>query len=270
MSGSFSNYAEQRILDHLFGSRPFSPLNYLYFGYMVGQPGENGAGAEPNGAGYSRIAVDNNGTTFAAATTQLKTNAIAIDFAEATAAHGNAVAIGVWDSLTGGNMLSYMLLTTPIAIAAGDSMVLPVGAFKHEFQPGAGSSLSNYAKNGILNHLYGAIPFAIVPMLHFGYSTTAPTDANPGTEPNAGAYARAAVANNALMFPDATGGVKANQLAIAFPEATAAQGAVTHVQVFDAASGGNYLGAAVLPAPVTIALGATPIIASQLFSVSLD
>jgi hypothetical protein len=268
MAGSFSDYAESKIVNHILGAQPWNPLTYLYFGYMVGQPSEAGQGAEPNGGGYERTAVDNNTTNFPIANTQIKQNGTEILFAEATANHGTVVAIGVWDNQTGGNMLAYMPLVTPIAVAAGDQMKVPVGAFTHQFQAGGG--LSNFVKNAVLNHLYGAIPWNVNAMLHFAYSTTAPTDANPGVEPTGGAYARVAVANNVVTFPLSSTGSKANQVDITFPEATAAQGAATHLMVFDAASAGNYLIACPLQSSLAINIGATPIVRPNQFILQLD
>lgn len=268
MPGSFSDYAESKLINHVLGAQPWNPLTYLYFGYMVGQPSEAGQGAEPNGGGYERTAVDNNTTNFPITNTQIKQNGAEILFAEATANHGTVVAIGVWDNQTGGNMLAYMPLTTPIAVAAGDQMKLPVGAFTHQFQAGGG--FANFTKNAILNHVYGAIPWNVIAMLHFGYCTSAPTDANPGIEPTGNAYARVAVANNVVTFPISTTGSKSNQVDITFPEATGAQGSVTHLLVFDAASGGNYL----LNCPVQGALAinalATPIVRPNQFTAQFD
>lgn len=268
MPGSFTDFAEAKIVNHVFGAQPWNPLTYLYFGYMVGQPSEAGQGAEPNGGGYERVAIDNNVTNFPITATQIKTNGTEILFAEATANHGNVVAIGVWSNQTGGDLIAYMPLATPIAVAAGDQMKLPVGSFIHQFQPSGG--WSNYTKNALLNHVFGAVPFNVVAMLHFGYCSTAPTDSSPGEEPTSGAYARVAVPNNVVMFPSSTTGQKSNQQDISFPEATAPQGSATHLLVFDAASGGNFIVSAPLQSALSINALATPIVRPNQFTVSVD
>jgi hypothetical protein len=268
MPGSFTDYYESRILDLLFGGNPLPVMPYLYVGYMVGVASETGPGAEPNGGGYARVAVANNTTNFPLTSTMLKQNGTEIVFNEATANHGIVQSIGIFDSPAGGNLLAYMPLDTPISVSVRDAMKIPIGGLKHEFAPLGG--LSRYVKNAILNHLYGAVPFNVIPMLHFGYCTTAPTDLISGTEPTVGGYARSAVANNMAMFPTTTTGMKVNFLEITFPEATAAQGSATHIVIFDAASGGNYLANAVLSPPQAIGLNTEPRIASSTLTFTLD
>lgn len=73
-----------------------------------------------------------------------------------------------------------------------------------------------------------------------------------------GAYARAAVTNNATNWPAAAAGVKANGSAITFAQATAPWGTVTHFGIFDALSGGNLLLWGALTVGRTVATGDTP------------
>jgi hypothetical protein len=268
MPGSFTDFYESRILDSLFGGIPINVMPFLYVGYMVGVATETGPGAEPNGGGYARIAVPNNSTTFPVTSTMLKQNGTEIIFNEASSNHGIVQSIGIFDSPAGGNLLAYMPLDNPISVGVKDAMKIPVGGLKHEFQPLGG--LSKYVKNAILNHLYGAVPFNIIPMLYAGYCTSAPTDIVSGTEPTTGGYTRSAVANNTAMFPGTTTGSKINYLDINFPEATAAQGAATHIVFFDAPSGGNYLANSVLTPPQAIGANTEPRIRAQTLTFNLD
>ncbi|MBD2771144.1 phage tail fiber protein [Iningainema tapete] len=267
MPGSLSDYAEAQLLNQLFGGVPYAIPNILYFGYMVGVPGETGPGAEPNSGNYQRVAVTNNTTNFPVTANQIKTNAIEIQFESATSNHGLVQAVGIWDSPTSGNMLVYFPLANPISIGVSDAMRIPAASLTLQFNTGG---LSNYVKNALLNTLLGNVPFNIIPILYFGYATSTPTDAVAGTEPSAGAYARVGVANNTNLFPAATLGSKANALDINFPEATASQGTVTNVQIFDAQSGGNYLGRYAFGTPQSITTGTIPSIPANTFTITLD
>lgn len=265
--GSFSDYCEAKILDHLFGAIPFAVPSTLYFGYMVGPASETGPGAEPNSGNYARAAVQNNTTNFPLTSNLLKQNGTEIQFEEATSNHGLVQSIGVWDSPASGNMLAYFPLSSPIAISVGDAMRIPVGSMTFQFQPGG---LSAYVKNGILNHIFGDVPFNIIPNLYAGYMTSAPTDATAGTEPSTGSYARVQLANTSLLFPPTSVGIKRNAQNIDFPEVTAAQGSVTHVGFWDAPSGGNYLGAYVQSPVLAATVGTIPFVPANSMTITLD
>ena len=267
MSGSLSDYCEAQLLNQLFGGVPYATPNILYFGYMVGVASETGPGAEPNSGGYQRIAVTNNTANFAITANQIKTNATEIQFAEATSNHGLVQAIAVFDSPTSGNMLVYFPLTSPINITIGDAMRIPVGSVQVQFAAGG---LSNYVKNALLNQLFGNVPFNVITSLYVAYATSSPTDALAGTEPSGNGYARVGVTNNTNNFPIATVGSKVNALDINFGEATGSQGTVTHVQLFDTTSGGNYLGRYALSTTQVISAGTIPTIPANTLSITLD
>lgn len=119
------------------------------------------------------------------------------------------------------------------------------------------SAKSDYLENNILDHIFGGGDYARPATLYIALYTSAPTDADTGTEVAGGSYARVAVTNNATNFPAASGGSKANGTAITFVQATALWGTVTHVGIRDAASGGNLLYHGALTASRTINNGDT-------------
>lgn len=116
----------------------------------------------------------------------------------------------------------------------------------------------DYMENGVLNHVFGASTFTPATNIHFGLSSTDPGDDGSGvTEPSGGSYARVQVANNLTNFPAASGGAKSNGTAITFPTATASWGSLGYFCLYDAASGGNFLGGGSLAAAKTIDTGDT-------------
>ena len=267
MPGSLTDYLEARLLNHLFGGSPYDFPTVLYFGYMVGTPGESGPGAEPNIGSYARVAIPNTTENFDITNNQIKTNKTEMVFPEATSNHGLVQALGVWDSPIAGNLLAYFPFNSPINISASDAMRVPAGAMLFQFAPGG---LSNYVKNGFLNNLFGGVPFNLISILYVGYSTTAPTDAVPGAEPSDGGYSRVSIANSPQMFPNSSVGVKSNALDITFPEATDTQGTATNIQFFDSLSGGNYLGRYSLAPVQAINQYTIPVLPANSVNITLD
>lgn len=98
--------------------------------------------------------------------------------------------------------------------------------------------LTNFAEEGILDYLFGAVPFAAPGTLHFGLhvGAAAPnyeTAAGIQEPPTAAGYARSPIANNAGNFPAAVQNAddaaeKSNGVDIPFNQATADWGHVTH------------------------------------------
>ena len=102
-------------------------------------------------------------------------------------------------------------------------------------------SIANYAENKILDHVLGGPDFTRPATVYVALYTVAPSDTGGGTEVTGGAYARAAVTNNATNWPAAANGLKSNGTVITYAQATAAWGTIVAFAVFDAASGGNML-----------------------------
>lgn len=119
------------------------------------------------------------------------------------------------------------------------------------------SSKSDYLENAILDHMLGGPAYTKPVTVYFALFTTAPTDAGGGVEVTGGSYARVAYTNNATNFPAAVAGVKQNANVITWPTATLLWGTVVAVGIFDAATVGNLLFWALLPASKTIDPGDT-------------
>jgi hypothetical protein len=109
------------------------------------------------------------------------------------------------------------------------------------------ASKSDYLENRVLDHFLGAVADTAPATVYMALFTTAPNDASTGTTPSpgvevtGGAYARAAVTNNATNFPAASAGSKSNGTAITFPAPTANWGVVVAFAIIDALTGGNIL-----------------------------
>jgi hypothetical protein len=98
------------------------------------------------------------------------------------------------------------------------------------------AELSNYLENALINGTLRGTTYTARATVYVGLYTSDPTDANSGTEVSGGSYARTAV-----TFGAPSNGAALNNAAVEFPQATASWGAVTHIGILDASSGGNLL-----------------------------
>lgn len=239
---NLSNYAEGKLIDHLFRTASFAKPATLYFALFTTIPGEDGAGGvEVSGGNYARVAVTGSDANFTApvdATPGRKTaNANVITFGAPSAAWGTVIGYGVYDAASGGNLIAAGSLTASKVIGATDpAPEFPAGAFV--FTARFGTTVLN---DKILAHLFRTTAFAKPTNLYLGLYTAAPTDAGGGTEVSGGSYARVSVACADASFaaPVAGDGHTENSADITFATPTANWGAVLAAGVFDAASGGN-------------------------------
>lgn len=96
-------------------------------------------------------------------------------------------------------------------------------------------------KNAVLDRLFSGATLTIPGTLHFGLSTTQPTDAGTNvTEPTGGSYARVSVTNNVSNFPVAVAGAKSNANDIVWPAATGNWGTVGWWVAYDSATVGVF------------------------------
>ena len=107
---SFSDYLEDKILEHVFGGNAYTAPATLYVGLQTSASSDSAAGTEVSGGGYARqsasFTVSGTNPTEAATTA-------AIEFPVATADWGTVTHAAVYDAATGGNMLAYAQLTDP-------------------------------------------------------------------------------------------------------------------------------------------------------------
>lgn len=116
--GAFSNYMEEKIVEHFLRNNAITPPVTVYVGLFESDPGEATAGTETAYTGYARqaaawTALDVSGQT---------KNVAALTFP----ANGNASAsvtithIALFDAATAGNRLFYAALSAPKTLSPGD------------------------------------------------------------------------------------------------------------------------------------------------------
>jgi hypothetical protein len=132
MAGSFSDFLELEVLDHVFGNAAYSAPATLYVALYTAAPSDTGGGTEVSTGvwtNYARVAVTNNATNFPAASAGAKANGTAVSFGTA-AITGTApvvVAFGILDAASAGNLLVWADLTTSKTINNSDPVSFPIG-----------------------------------------------------------------------------------------------------------------------------------------------
>jgi hypothetical protein len=118
--GSFSDYGENAVLNHVFGKNAYTPAA-IFIGLSTSNPGEDGSGLnEPTGNNYSRV--ETSAADWTAASDGAVTNADGVNFAEATGNWGTLTHFALFDAASGGHMLAYGTLTTAKSIGSGDAI----------------------------------------------------------------------------------------------------------------------------------------------------
>ena len=113
----FSDYLEDKVLDHVFGGSAYTAPSTLYVALYTVAPSDTGGGTEVSGGAYARQTA-----TFSVSGTDPTTasNTAAIEYPTATADYGTVVAVGVFDASSSGNLLAYANLSVSKVVSSGD------------------------------------------------------------------------------------------------------------------------------------------------------
>ena len=123
--GGFSDYWENKILDHIFGKGSYTPP-VIYVALSTADPTDDGSGfAEPSGNAYARV--QTSASDWNVASSGSLDNAGDITFGQATGSWGTITHFALFDAVTGGNMLAHGALNQPKAIGSSDSAKFEAG-----------------------------------------------------------------------------------------------------------------------------------------------
>jgi hypothetical protein len=125
-----SDFLENMIIDWIFRTRTPAKPAALYVALFTAAPSDSGGGTEVTGGSYARVALnplDTNwnatqgGTTGNSSGTGGATaNAVAITYPGPTGNWGTVTHFGIFDAITGGNLLIWDALTASRVINSGD------------------------------------------------------------------------------------------------------------------------------------------------------
>lgn len=119
----FSNYLENKILDHVLNNTSYTSPTTTYVGLYTVAPSDAGGGTEVSGGSYARQSL-----SVSTASGGIVTSDADISFPQATGSWGTIVAIGIHDAVTSGNLLMYTDLTTSKTIETGDILKVATGS----------------------------------------------------------------------------------------------------------------------------------------------
>lgn len=116
MAGSFSDYLENKILDHVTGKTAYtSPTAYLAL--FTAAPNDAGGGTEANYTSYARKQTA--GSDWNAASGGSVSNAGTLSFPACTGGTNTATHAALFDASTNGNMLAWGSLAASLSISTG-------------------------------------------------------------------------------------------------------------------------------------------------------
>jgi len=123
--GSFSDYWEDKILDHIFGKVNYTPPN-IYVALSTSNPFDDASGlAEPTGNAYARVETSASGWNVASGGSL--DNANDILFPKATGSWGTITHFALFDSATEGNMLAHGTLSQPKVVDSSFTATFDAG-----------------------------------------------------------------------------------------------------------------------------------------------
>jgi hypothetical protein len=133
MAGSKSDALANSLLDHVYGGPDYTRLSPLHVRLYTVAPTHAGGGTEVDEAvwtNYEPVSVVNNDTNFPAASGQVKSNGVAIDFGTAAITGGPVVvvAFSICTQESGDNMLGWGPVTPNKTINNGDGAKFPIGS----------------------------------------------------------------------------------------------------------------------------------------------
>jgi len=138
---AMTRYGEAYVLEWLCQGKSPDRLD-VWLGYLTGNPGETGTGAEVSGNGYARVQLVDVSTSTAStvfgavtpntapATGSFCANTSDIEFPIATGNQGTITHIAIWNAATGGQMIAYKALAVPQTVEASQQVKFQVGKLK--------------------------------------------------------------------------------------------------------------------------------------------
>ena len=225
-----SNFSENAALNLMRGQSVSAPST-LYLALFLSNPGDTGSeGTEISYTGYERQQIAFSAPA-ASGSGLMVQNTSLISFAEASSSAGTVTFVGVFDSLTGGNMWLYAPLDIGLVVQSGVSPVFRAGGIKFILS----GQFSTYYRTQILNILRGTNCVGFAPYL--ALCNGDPTAS--GSEFSGGDYARIAVTMGAPSQQASGAALSVNLNDAMSNISTANWGSLTHAAIYDAETGGS-------------------------------
>jgi hypothetical protein len=112
---AMSNYLENAVINAVLRNTTYTSPATVYVALFTTDPTDANTGTECTGVSYNREAM-----TFGAPSNGVCSNNSSVEFDQATTSWGTITHMGLYDALTGGNLLFHGALATSKVIDAGD------------------------------------------------------------------------------------------------------------------------------------------------------
>ena len=218
---NLTDLAETKLLNVLLGATAWSTKpTTLYIGLLtssteIAAPSDTSAGTELSGGGYARVekAVGTTHWEQSASLGNPVTNKTTIVFPTPTAVWGSATHWGIYDAASGGNLILWGALPSPLTIGIGQSVSWAVGGFSFNIT----SALGDWMTQALLNYLFCGVALPTIANHHYALATGSSQSSISG-EPTIGTtgYARKKMDNLTSVYPAAVDGAKSNGALIQF------------------------------------------------------
>ena len=265
--GNLTNYAENKLLDHILMNDAYNRPANLFIALCDADPGEAATGgsiSEPSGGAYARQPNDD----WTVAASRAAASSVAVTFPAATAGWGLLSHFAILDTLTlaTGNVIAYGPMTPNKTITTSDVLEIAVGDLDVSFNA---AGVSDYAANALLDHLFYDTAFTQPTSLFIALSTATILDSDTGTtisEPGQN-YARTLHTNYTI----AAAGASANSGAVVFPAATGGNwGTMIDIGIMNTLTTGNLLLHSALTVSKAVDLADIAQFADGLIDITMD
>jgi hypothetical protein len=118
----FSDYLENKVLDHVLRNVSYSSPTTVFVGLYTSNPTDTNSGTEVSGGSYARQSL-----SVTTASAGVVTSSADVTFPQCTALWGSVGFIGILDAVTSGNLLMHTALTTAKTIDVGDILKITSG-----------------------------------------------------------------------------------------------------------------------------------------------
>lgn len=238
-----TNYFEAKMLNLMRGQSITAPAN-VYLALFLSNPSDTGAaGTEISYTNYARMPITFSSPS-ASGSGLMMQNTNQISFAEASSSVGTVTYVGVYDALSGGNLLLYGQLDTALVVQSGVTPVFRTGAVKWIWS----GNLSTYYRTAIMNTLRGTDCSGFTP--YVALCNGDPTGS--GNEFNGNAYSRFEVTMSAPAQQSSGVAQSSNTTDVISNTSTGNWGQLTYIGICDAISNGNFF--AVIPLTTTFSM----------------
>ncbi|HEY0048191.1 MAG TPA: hypothetical protein VGB68_02820 [Pyrinomonadaceae bacterium] len=129
---NISNYLRNKLLDKAVSGTNFTPGANLFIRLFTTPLDRDAVGTELDNLGYTPLQVANNLTTFPAASSGAKANAVRFDFEPAEEDWNPILSIGIFDASTAGNLYFYQNLDDALQIDDEQNLYFDIGDIQFE------------------------------------------------------------------------------------------------------------------------------------------